>query len=375
MAIAENPDDVWRLTIKGNSVAVVTDGSAVLGLGNIGPGAAHAGDGGQGGAVQAVRRHRRLADLPGHPGHRRDRPGGRDDRPRLRRHQPRGHRGARAASRSSAGCASARHPRLPRRPARHRDRGAGGAHQRAAGGEARTWPTSASWCPAAAPPAPRSSRCCSPRASRDVVVVDRDGALSADDDDACPRPTASSPRPPTRAGARGDLHDRARRCRRVHRRQRPGHAQGRVDPGHGRRRRWSSRSPTPTRRSTPPRPTSTPRWWPAGRSDYPNQINNVLAFPGVFRGLLDARAHEITIDMLLRAAEAIALRGQGRGAEPDFIIPSVFHPDVTEGGRGRRPRRRVLTLPLARAGGGSDTVSGHESVDRSPPARRSPGGR
>ena len=44
----------------------------------------------------------------------------------------------------------------------------------------------------------------------------------------------------------------------------------------------------------------------SGRSDYPNQINNVLAFPGVFRGLLDARASDVTIEMLLRAADAIA---------------------------------------------------------------------
>ncbi|HEY0644300.1 MAG TPA: malic enzyme-like NAD(P)-binding protein, partial [Nocardioides sp.] len=44
----------------------------------------------------------------------------------------------------------------------------------------------------------------------------------------------------------------------------------------------------------------------SGRSDYPNQINNVLAFPGVFRGLLDAGADEVTTDMLLRAAQAIA---------------------------------------------------------------------
>ena len=43
-----------------------------------------------------------------------------------------------------------------------------------------------------------------------------------------------------------------------------------------------------------------------GRSDFPNQINNVLAFPGVFRGLLDAQATEITDEMLLAAAEAIA---------------------------------------------------------------------
>ncbi|HEY0398015.1 MAG TPA: malic enzyme-like NAD(P)-binding protein, partial [Acidimicrobiia bacterium] len=65
-----------------------------------------------------------------------------------------------------------------------------------------------------------------------------------------------------------------------------------------------------------------------GRSDYPNQINNVLAFPGVFRGLLDARASEITVDMLLRAAEAIALVVKDDELNPNFIIPTVFHPDV-----------------------------------------------
>ena len=73
LAIAENPDDARRLTVKRNSVAVVTDGSAVLGLGNIGPARRAAGDGGQGRAVQAVRRHRRVAAVPGHPGRRRDR--------------------------------------------------------------------------------------------------------------------------------------------------------------------------------------------------------------------------------------------------------------------------------------------------------------
>jgi malate dehydrogenase (oxaloacetate-decarboxylating) len=66
----------------------------------------------------------------------------------------------------------------------------------------------------------------------------------------------------------------------------------------------------------------------SGRSDYPNQINNVLAFPGVFRGLLDARAHEVTIDMLLRAAEAIAHVVKDDELNPNFIIPTVFHPDV-----------------------------------------------
>ena len=52
-----------------------------------------------------------------------------------------------------------------------------------------------------------------------------------------------------------------------------------------------------------------------GRSDFPNQINNVLAFPGVFRGLLDAQATEITDEMLIAAAEAIAERGVAGPAE------------------------------------------------------------
>jgi malate dehydrogenase (oxaloacetate-decarboxylating) len=66
----------------------------------------------------------------------------------------------------------------------------------------------------------------------------------------------------------------------------------------------------------------------SGRSDYPNQINNVLAFPGVFRGLLDARAHDITIDMLLRAADAIAHVVQDEELNPNFIIPTVFNTEV-----------------------------------------------
>ncbi|WP_090852182.1 NAD-dependent malic enzyme [Nocardioides lianchengensis] len=66
----------------------------------------------------------------------------------------------------------------------------------------------------------------------------------------------------------------------------------------------------------------------SGRSDYPNQINNVLAFPGVFRGLLDARATDVSIEMLLRAAEAIALVVTDDELNASFIIPTVFHPDV-----------------------------------------------
>ena len=67
IAIANDPAKVHDLTIKRNTVAIVTDGTAVLGLGDIGPQAATAGDGGQGPAVQGVRRGRRLPDLPGRP--------------------------------------------------------------------------------------------------------------------------------------------------------------------------------------------------------------------------------------------------------------------------------------------------------------------
>jgi malate dehydrogenase (oxaloacetate-decarboxylating) len=65
-----------------------------------------------------------------------------------------------------------------------------------------------------------------------------------------------------------------------------------------------------------------------GRSDYPNQINNVLAFPGVFRGLLDARAREVTTTMLLRAADALAHCVSDDQLNATYIVPSVFDPAV-----------------------------------------------
>ena len=66
-----------------------------------------------------------------------------------------------------------------------------------------------------------------------------------------------------------------------------------------------------------------------GRSDYPNQINNVLAFPGVFRGLLDAQSRYISDDMLIAAAQALADVVSPDEIGPHYIVPSVFHPDVT----------------------------------------------
>jgi malate dehydrogenase (oxaloacetate-decarboxylating) len=65
-----------------------------------------------------------------------------------------------------------------------------------------------------------------------------------------------------------------------------------------------------------------------GRSDYPNQINNVLAFPGVFRGLLDAHATRVTESMKLAAAEALAAMVESPTRE--HILPSVFEPGVAD---------------------------------------------
>ncbi len=65
-----------------------------------------------------------------------------------------------------------------------------------------------------------------------------------------------------------------------------------------------------------------------GRSDHPNQINNVLAFPGIFRGLLDAQAHKITDKLLVAAAEAISDCVSPSQLNTSFIVPSVFDPNV-----------------------------------------------
>jgi malate dehydrogenase (oxaloacetate-decarboxylating) len=67
-----------------------------------------------------------------------------------------------------------------------------------------------------------------------------------------------------------------------------------------------------------------------GRSDYPNQINNVLAFPGIFRGALDVRATAITEDMKVTAARAIAAIVTESELREDYIIPSAFNRDVAD---------------------------------------------
>ena len=65
-----------------------------------------------------------------------------------------------------------------------------------------------------------------------------------------------------------------------------------------------------------------------GRSDYPNQINNVLAFPGVFRGTFDVRASDINEEMKMAAAHALADLISAEELNADYIIPKAFDPRV-----------------------------------------------
>ncbi|HCA21733.1 MAG TPA: NAD-dependent malic enzyme, partial [Lachnospiraceae bacterium] len=67
-----------------------------------------------------------------------------------------------------------------------------------------------------------------------------------------------------------------------------------------------------------------------GRSDFPNQINNVLVFPGIFRGALDARATAITEEMKRAAALAIASIVKDDELTADYIIPDAFNPEVAK---------------------------------------------
>ena len=104
-----------------------------------------------------------------------------------------------------------------------------------------------------------------------------------------------------------------------------------------------------------------------GRSDYPNQINNVLCFPGIFRGALDVRAPAITEEMKMAAARAIAAIVDESELREDYIIPSVFNRDVA-------PAVAAAVAEQARAAGTAlagqevgfaqgDTMTGSSSGD------------
>ena len=165
------------------------------------------------------------------------------------------------------------------------------------------------------------------------MVWDREGCLSADDDSLLAGQAELAGRTNPRR-VRGDLRDGARRA--------PTSSSGSAARACS---RPSGSSTWPTKPIVFALANPDPEIDPAeagqyaavvasGRSDYPNQINNVLAFPGVFRGLLDARASDVTIEMLLRAAEAIA-----HVVTDDELNAELHRPERLrrEGAQGRRP--------------------------------------
>jgi malate dehydrogenase (oxaloacetate-decarboxylating) len=92
-----------------------------------------------------------------------------------------------------------------------------------------------------------------------------------------------------------------------------------------------------------------------GRSDYPNQINNVLAFPGLFRGLLDAQVSDITDPMMIAAAQAIADSVAPSELNASYIVPSVFDPHVA-------PAVAAAVRAAAEATGAAGPTAGDDPV-------------
>jgi malate dehydrogenase (oxaloacetate-decarboxylating) len=325
MALHENPDDVPRLTVKGNSVAVVTDGSAVLGLGNIGPGAALPVMEGKAALFK------RFADIDAWPICLASQDS--DEIVKAVEMIAPGFGGINLEDIAAPRCfeIEARLRETLDIPVFHDDQHGTAIVVLAAltnalrvvkkdltdvrvvvAGAGAAGTAIVTLLLAAGVP--------------DLVVWDREGCLAADDDSLPPaKKQLAEMTNPRRV--HGSLHDGLRGADVF-----VGVSAPKVlDPV------WikdmaddavvfALANPDPE-----VDPTEAEKYAAvvaSGRSDYPNQINIVLAFPGVFRGLLDARAHEITLDMLLRAAEAIALVVDDDELNPNFIIPTVFHPDV-----------------------------------------------
>ena len=325
LALAKNPDDVSRLTVKGNSVAVVTDGSAVLGLGNIGPGAALPVMEGKAALFK------RFADIDAWPICLASQDT--DEIVKAVEMIAPGFGGINLEDIAAPRCFE-----IERRlresldiPVFHDDQHGTAIVVLAAltnalrvvkkemaavrvvvsgGGAAGTAIVSLLLAAGVT----------------DVVVVDRAGAICAGDEtlSEAHRELAEATNP---RRASGDLHTVLHDADVFIGVSAPG-----ILPPE-----WiadMADQPVVFALANPDPevdPTEAEKYAAvvaSGRSDYPNQINNVLAFPGVFRGLLDARASEVTLDMLLRAAEAIALVVKDDELNPNFIIPTVFHPDV-----------------------------------------------
>ncbi len=326
-ALAANPEDISKLTVRGNAVAVVTDGSAVLGLGNIGPGAALPVMEGKAALFKqfadidawpiclATQDTDAIVEIvagiaPGFGGiNLEDIAAPRcfevERRLRERLNIPVFHDDQHgtaivvlAALQNALRCVG-----KPLATARVVVAGGGAAGTAIVG-------------------------LLMAAGIADVVVWDREGCLHRDDTTLSPVKSELAARTNPR-GVRGDLHAALRGADVFIGVSGPGLLDAEwirdmaADPVV-----FALANPDPE--IDPADAAQYAAVVASGRSDYPNQINNVLAFPGVFRGLLDARASDITTDMLIRAAGAIAGVVTDEQLHASFIIPSVFNPAVSQ---------------------------------------------
>jgi malate dehydrogenase (oxaloacetate-decarboxylating) len=344
LALAAHPEDVSKLTIKGNSVAVVTDGSAVLGLGNIGPGAALPVMEGKAALFK------RFANIDAWPICLATQDV--DEIVATVRNIAPGFGGINLEDISAPRCfeVEARLRQELDIPVFHDDqhgtaivvlaaltnalrcvrKGLASVRVVVSGGGAAGTAIVELLIAAGA---------------RHVLVWDREGILSPTDQQLSPAKAALARRT-NPAGQTGSLHDALRGADVFIGVSAPG-----VLPAE-----WiedmaedpvvfALANPDPETDVDAARKYAT--ILATGRSDYPNQINNVLAFPGVFRGLLDSQARDVTVEMMLRAAAALAHCVSDSQLNPAYIVPSVFDPSVPAAvaaavATSSKPAERVL---------------------------------
>ncbi|WAX55316.1 NAD-dependent malic enzyme [Jatrophihabitans cynanchi] len=325
LALAAHPEDVAKLTIKGNSVAVVTDGSAVLGLGNIGPGAALPVMEGKAALFK------RFANIDAWPICLDTQDA--DEIVRIVRGISPGFGGINLEDISAPRCFE-----IERRlraeldiPVFHDDQHGTAIVVLAALTNAlrcvsKTLATARIVISGGGAAGTAIVTLLLAAGAAHVLVWDREGILSPTDPTLNPAKAALAAQT-NPAGVTGDLHDALRGADVF-----IGVSAPNVLPAE-----WlADMAPSPVvfalANPDPEVDVDAAQQYVAvlatGRSDYPNQINNVLAFPGVFRGLLDARAREITVPMLLGAAEAIACCVSDDQLNATYIVPSVFDPAV-----------------------------------------------
>jgi malate dehydrogenase (oxaloacetate-decarboxylating) len=327
MAIHDNPEDVRRLTIKGNSVAVVTDGSAVLGLGNIGPGAALPVMEGKAALFK------RFADINAWPICLATQDT--DEIVRAVEMIAPGFGGINLEDIAAPRCFE-----IERRlqesldiPVFHDDQhGTAIVVLAALTNALRCVDKSLAQARVVVAGAGAAGTAIVTlllaAGASDVVVVDREGALAEDDASLSPaqRQLAGRTNPRRASGSLRDVLVDADVFIGV---SAPGILRPEwIDDMAERAIVFALANPDPE--VDPAEAGKRAAVVASGRSDYPNQINNVLVFPGVFRGLLDARAEDVTLEMMLRAADALARVVTDEELNPSFIIPSVFHPDVAK---------------------------------------------